>query len=116
MAGRSSSRGSSDSDDRFTRATHTRGGAAPNPNGDGRALREPQPRGHRDNRSDVRYATTSQLRAIRAICNHQGLDARQVTNERFRANNLEELTLREASSLIDKLKTTRNHDRSAGGS
>jgi hypothetical protein len=92
------------------------GSPAPNPNGDGRAPREPQPDGRRNNQpSDVRYATSSQVRAIRAICNRQGLDARQVANERFRVNDLEELTVREASSLIDDLKAGNGQPRTGGG-
>jgi hypothetical protein len=92
------------------------GSPAANPSGDGRASREPQPGGHRNHQSsDVRYATGSQVRAIRAICNRQGIDARQVANERFRVNGLEELTLREASSLIDDLKAGNGHPRAGGG-
>jgi hypothetical protein len=92
------------------------GSAPSNPNGDGRAPREPQPGGHRNNPpSEVRYATTSQVRAIRAICHRQGLDARQVASERFRVNDPEELTLREASSLIDDLKAWSGNPRTGGG-
>jgi hypothetical protein len=92
------------------------GSPAPNPSGDGRASREPQASGHRNHPpSDVRYATTSQVRAIRAICRRQGLDARQVANERFRVNDLEELTLREASTLIDDLKAGNGQPRAGGG-
>jgi hypothetical protein len=90
-------------------------GAGPSPNGDGRA-REPHPGGRRNHQpADVRYATSSQVRAIRAICHRQGLDARQVANERFRVNDLEELTLREASSLIDDLKAGNGQPRAGGG-
>jgi hypothetical protein len=91
-------------------------GAAPSPNGDGRASRDPQPGGRRNHQpSDVRYATSSQVRAIQAICRRQGLDARQVANERFRVNDLEELTVREASSLIDDLKAGNGQPRAGGG-
>ena len=69
--------------------------------------------GGNDNQS-VRYATTSQIRAIRAICDRQGVDAVKLANTRFRVNDLEELTLREASSLIDELKGTANNGRKAG--
>jgi hypothetical protein len=61
----------------------------------------------------VRHATASQLRAIRAICQRQQLDADLIANERFRVEQIEELTLQEASSLIDELKataTTTNND------
>jgi hypothetical protein len=50
----------------------------------------------------IRYATTSQ---VRAICKRQGVDATWLAAERFQVNDLEELTLREASSLIEELKS-----------
>ena len=62
----------------------------------------------------VRHATVSQLRAIRTICNRQGLDAAQLANERFQVDDLNELTLREASTLIDHLKTEPVNGRKAG--
>ncbi|UCF34755.1 MAG: hypothetical protein JSV78_05510 [Phycisphaerales bacterium] len=61
----------------------------------------------------LRYATASQLRAIRAICNRIGRDPVQVANERFKVNDLDELTLQEASTLIDALKS--NSRREGGG-
>jgi hypothetical protein len=63
----------------------------------------------------IRYATASQVRAIRAICNRQGVDPRQLASDRFRVNDLEELTLREASSLIDELKAEKTNGRKGGG-
>ena len=62
----------------------------------------------------VRNATLSQLRAIRTICNRQGLDAAKLANEMFRVDDLNELTLREASTLIDHLKTEPVNGRKAG--
>ena len=62
----------------------------------------------------ARNATVSQLRAIRSICSRQGLDAAQVANEMFRIDDLNELTLREASTLIDHLKTEPVNGRKAG--
>jgi len=62
----------------------------------------------------VRNATVSQLRAIRTICNRQGLDAAQLANERFQVDDLNELSLREASTLIDHLKTEPVNGRKAG--
>jgi hypothetical protein len=92
------------------------GGAASNPNGDGRAPREPQAGGHRNNQSsDVRYATTSQVRAIRAICQCQNVDPIRLAAERFQVNDLEELTLREASMPIDDLKAGNGNPRAGGG-
>jgi len=69
------------------------------------------PNRRRDNGNDrerVRYATVSQVRAIRAIAQKQQLDPNRLANQRFRVNDLEELTLREASSLIDELKANGN--------
>ena len=62
----------------------------------------------------ARNATVSQLRAIRSICSRLGLDAAQVANEMFRIDDLNELTLREASTLIDHLKTEPVNGRKAG--
>ena len=56
------------------------------------------------NRVEVAGATQSQIRAIFAITKRQGLDPHKVINERFRVHKMEELTIREASSLIDELK------------
>ena len=55
------------------------------------------------NRS-VRYATQSQIRAINAISQRNQLDAAQIANQRYGVNDVAELTLQEASSLIDELK------------
>jgi hypothetical protein len=51
-----------------------------------------------------RPATVSQVRAIRAICKQRDLDADQTASERFDVSGVEELTLTEASTLIDELK------------
>ena len=52
----------------------------------------------------IALATQSQIRAIFAITKRQGLDPHKVISERFRVHKMEELTIREASSLIDELK------------
>ena len=64
---------------------------------------------------NTRYATSSQVRAIKAICNRQGVDPVRLASERYRVDDLEELTLREASSLIDDLKSTPAGSRNGGG-
>ena len=64
---------------------------------------------------NTRYATSSQVRAIKAICNRQGVDPVRLASERFRVDDLEELTLREASSLIDELKAAPTNSRNGGG-
>ena len=49
-------------------------------------------------------ATRNQLRSIFAIARNQGLDPLQLVRKRFNLNLPEDLTMREASSLIDELK------------
>ena len=63
----------------------------------------------------VRSATASQVRAIRAICDRQGVNPDRLANERFSVGDLEELTIREASSLIDELKAAPSHGGNGGG-
>ena len=55
-------------------------------------------------RVEVARATQSQIRAIFAISKRQGLDPHTLISERFRVHKMEDLTIREASSLIDDLK------------
>jgi hypothetical protein len=61
--------------------------------------------GHQQ-RQPVRYATESQQRAIRAICKRLQRDADQFAQQKYNINGLDELTLQEASALIDELKTS----------
>ena len=68
-----------------------------------------------NDRERVRYATASQVRAIRAIAQKQQLDPVRLANRRFQVNDLEELTLREASSLIDELKANGTAAPKGGG-
>ena len=64
--------------------------------------------GHSSNgkngRVEVARATQSQIRAIFAISKRQGLDPHAIISERFRVHRMEDLTIREASALIDDLK------------
>ena len=55
-------------------------------------------------RVEVARATQSQIRAIFAISKRQGLDPHTLISERFRVHKMEDLTIREASALIDDLK------------
>ena len=57
------------------------------------------------NRIEVARATQSQIRAIFAITKRQGLDPHTVISERFRVHRMEDLTIREASAIIDELKS-----------
>jgi len=63
----------------------------------------------------VRLATVSQLRAIRAICRRRGLDPDRLGNERFGVGSVDELTLTEASTLIDELKAVPAASAAVGG-
>ena len=56
------------------------------------------------NRVEVARATQSQIRAIFAITKRQGLDPHKVISDRYRVHKMEELTIREASAIIDELK------------
>ena len=60
--------------------------------------------GNAHGRIEVARATQSQIRAIFAISKRQGLDPHKVINDRYRVHKMEELTIREASALIDDLK------------
>ena len=55
--------------------------------------------------SHGRAATASQVRAIQAITSRQGVDLGQLLSNRYRIQNPEDLTLADASALIDELKT-----------
>jgi hypothetical protein len=49
-------------------------------------------------------ATQSQLRAIFGIARRYGLDPQQLVNERFNVQAADQLSIRQASQLIDELK------------
>jgi hypothetical protein len=55
-------------------------------------------------RIEVARATQSQIRAIFAIARRQGLDPHKVINDRYRVHRMEDLTIRDASALIDDLQ------------
>jgi len=64
-----------------------------------------QPLGDRHaTRKNVVAATQSQVRAIFAIARGQGVNPSQQARERFNVHRLDDLSIREASSLIDELK------------
>ncbi len=50
-------------------------------------------------------ATRSQVKALFAIARSNGLDINEVVQDRFRISRPEELSIKEASSLIDELKS-----------
>jgi len=67
-----------------------------------------------NHREGVRYATSSQVRAIRSICQRQGSNANQAAADRFGVDNVENLTLQQASSLIDDLKAVQANGGNGG--
>ena len=83
------------------------------PNGNGHAGNNASRNGHphtngngRGNgaRQEVGKATQSQVRAIFAIARRNRVDPKNLVRERFGLERLEDLSIREASSLIDDLK------------
>lgn len=81
---------------------HSNGAANGNGNANGHASN-----GHSHGqhvRIEVARATQSQIRAIFAISKRQGLDPHAIISERFRVHKMDDLSIREASSLIDDLK------------
>ncbi len=62
----------------------------------------------------VRYATSGQVRAIRAICDRQGKIADRVAAQHFGVNAVEDLTVRQASQLIDDLKAAMANQNGGG--
>jgi len=59
---------------------------------------------HGRGNNNIRYATASQVRAIRAICQSQNRIADRIASQKFGVNAVEDLTVQQASSLIDELK------------
>jgi hypothetical protein len=60
------------------------------------------PAGNGSNRT--RLATVSQVRAIRAIANHAGANLSELLRERFNVGRPDDLSIGDASTLIDELK------------
>jgi len=67
---------------------------------------------HRQNDRNGRRATASQVRALFAIASRERIDLPQLIRERFQVDRAEDLSLRNASTLIDDLK---NGKAAAGG-
>ena len=68
---------------------------------------DPQARLAGNGGRDGRSATNSQVRAIRSICNQRQIESDHLAKERF-GSYVDELTLRQASQLIDELKSARS--------
>ena len=59
-------------------------------------------------RGSGRHATASQVRALRAIADRQGLNLSGLLADRYALSDPSALSITEASSLIDELKATAN--------
>jgi hypothetical protein len=86
------------------------GQAAPASHGANGSQADANGNGHR--RNGGRRATASQVRALHAIADRQQLDLANVLQERFTVSQAEDLSIAEASELIDSLKSAGN---GAGG-
>ncbi len=80
----------------------------PATNGNGHARRSSSSRNgsHRPTSGRSRPATASQVRAIEAICTRQQIDLASLLGERFHIAGAEDLSIVEASRLIDELKAS----------
>jgi hypothetical protein len=78
-------------------ATHGNGHSNGNGNGNG----------HR-RRDNTRKATASQVRALHAIADRNSINLAGVLQERFGTHQAEDLSITEASGLIDELKVAAN--------
>jgi hypothetical protein len=65
-------------------------------------------------RSAGRRATASQVRALHAIADRQHVDLASVLQERFTVSQAEDLSITEASALIDELKAQTNGNGQGG--
>ena len=77
---------------------------------------------HRDSRPGSpdgprtpRRATSSQIRALYAIANRQSLNLTEVLRDRFQLYKAEELSIAQASQLIDELKEAHSGANGTGG-
>jgi hypothetical protein len=87
----------------------------PGSNGAGHANGYSNGNGHSRRGDHPRPATASQVRAIEAIAKRQRLDLPLYLENRFRVHTAGELTLAEASSLIDELKSGANSNGNGNG-
>lgn len=74
----------------------------PAPNGSS----QQQANGTNTSRSKPRPVTQSQLRALNAIAKNQGLDLARFVREQFQVRKPEELSIKQASEAIDRLKSS----------
>ncbi|HEX3658045.1 MAG TPA: hypothetical protein VGG64_11735 [Pirellulales bacterium] len=65
-------------------------------------------------RNNGRHATASQVRALHAIAGREQLDLAAVLAERFNVSQADDLSINEASELIDSLKAQSNSSGTGG--
>jgi hypothetical protein len=95
--------------DSVTEELNGNGNGAPAGNGSNGTSRQPAAKENQpQRRGDVRSATQSQVKAIFAITRSQSLDMTRLLRERFHVDRPDDLTLKQASSLIDELKKAGN--------
>jgi len=70
------------------------------------------PNGNSDRKRSDRRATQSQVRALYAITNRQKLDMTRLLQNRFRIHRPDELSLGDASRLIDELNSSSSREES----
>ncbi|MBR9804684.1 hypothetical protein GYB59_24640 [bacterium] len=87
---------------------HHSNGHHPNGNGHARANGNGYRNGHGSRTANGRLATASQVRAIHAIANQQRLNLPDELNRRFGVSRPDDLTLSQASELIDAIKPQTN--------
>lgn len=106
----------------LSRQTHQE--VAPEANGSANGNRRHDRNGHlhRDTRQSPpdgprspRRATSSQIRALYAIANRQSLNLTEVLRDRFQLYKAEELSIAQASQLIDELKAAHSGANGTGG-
>jgi hypothetical protein len=66
------------------------------------------PNNSSDSNGNVRVATSSQIRAIHAIANRNGADLPGLLQSQFGVGRPDDLSIRDASALIDQLKGSGN--------
>jgi hypothetical protein len=69
----------------------------------------------RGRRDGTRSATASQVRALHAIADRQGIDLAEAVRARYGVDQPEAILITEASELIDELKGSANHGSNGGG-
>ena len=86
------------------------GQTAPTSNGSNGSQADANGNGHSNGRrrDGTRRATASQVRALHAIAQRQQLDAANLVQSRYGVDKPEQLSITEASELIDSLKASGN--------